>query len=127
MVGNYTPKIIQSENNEKEKEKRLEFLFRKAILNAKNTVIKGKTFKVYKIENLVIQTPFDSWKQDGIHCFKATAEFFFVPINGVYISSGDRLNFCGKINKQGECFNLLETIRITDAVNTINLEQAKNE
>lgn len=69
MVGNYPPKIIQSENNEKEKEKekRLEFLFHKAILNAKNTVIKGKTFKVYKIENLVIQTPFDSWKQDGIH------------------------------------------------------------
>ncbi len=114
--------------SKEEKEKQLVIKLHRAILDVKIAKVGSTTVKVHHLEGIQNEVPYEKWKNDGRHEYEAEAEFFFVskahPKD--YHSLGI-LKFKVDITKNGDRFELLEPLTITDKVSTMTLVPKEND
>ena len=108
----------------------LETALRNAILNAKIAKSGNKALLIHHLNDLRLLSFNSLEDNDGHFYFEASAEFHFVPKEGVSFSSGNRPVFCGQakvMGKDGVTFELVDALCIRDFINTNNLKTLEDE
>lgn len=86
-------------------------------------------YSVNHLDKLKLICPEQFPNKDGSYEFVAEAEFFFVPKDegGNDFSTGDRIRFHGKLQKNGSTITLCEPVVIDSAINTAFIKTLKTE